>query len=166
MLFNSIEFLIFFSVIIFLYFAIPQKYRWILLLTASYYFYMCWKPEYILLILGSTLIDYFAGIKMGQKNNKRDRKPYLLLSLFTNLGLLFAFKYFIKYLIYILILGFVISLGLADWASRNYPSLNFYALPTRGWELLAGSILSYFEIIKLPVRIRLDSLFTNISLYL
>ena len=60
--------------------------------------------------------------------------------------LLFAFKYFRKYLIYILILGFVISLGLADWASRNYPSLNFYALPTRGWELLAGSILSYFEI--------------------
>jgi len=60
--------------------------------------------------------------------------------------LLVTFKYFKKYLIYILILGFVISLGLADWGSRNYPSFNFYILPTRGWELLAGSILAYFEI--------------------
>jgi peptidoglycan/LPS O-acetylase OafA/YrhL len=62
--------------------------------------------------------------------------------------LLVTFKYFRKYLIHILILGFVISLGLADWGSRNHPSFNFYVLPTRGWELLAGSILAYFEITK------------------
>ena len=60
--------------------------------------------------------------------------------------LLITFKYFRKYLIHILILGFVISLGLADWGSKNHPSFNFYVLPTRGWELLAGSILAYFEI--------------------
>ena len=60
--------------------------------------------------------------------------------------LLVTFKYFRKYLIHILILGFSISLGLADWGSRYYPSLNFYVLPTRAWELLAGSILAYFEI--------------------
>ena len=60
--------------------------------------------------------------------------------------LLIAFRYFRKYLIHILILGFVISLGLADWGSRNYPSFNFYVLPTRGWELITGSILAYFEI--------------------
>ena len=47
---------------------------------------------------------------------------------------------------HILILGLLISLGLADWGSRNYPSFNFYALPTRGWELIAGSLLAYFEI--------------------
>src|SRR6056300_504120 len=62
--------------------------------------------------------------------------------------LLFTFKYFKNYLIHILILGFIISLGLADWGSRNYPSFNFYVLPTRGWELLAGSILAYFEMTK------------------
>ncbi len=94
MLFNSIEFLIFFVFIVLFYFSISAKHRWALLLIASYYFYMCWKPEYILLILGSTLIDYFCGIKMGQKNTKKARKPFLFLSLFTNLGLLFAFKYF------------------------------------------------------------------------
>ena len=60
--------------------------------------------------------------------------------------LLIIFKYFKKYLIHILILGFVISLGLADWSSRNYPSASFYVLHTRMWELLAGSILAYFEI--------------------
>jgi len=60
--------------------------------------------------------------------------------------LLVTFKYFRKYLIHILILGFVISLGLAEWTSRNYPSVSFYFLHTRMWELLAGSILAYFEI--------------------
>ena len=60
--------------------------------------------------------------------------------------LLVTFKYFRKYLIHILILGFVISLGLAEWTSRNYPSASFYLLPTRMWELLGGSLLAYFEI--------------------
>ena len=59
---------------------------------------------------------------------------------------LITFKYFKKYLIYILILGFFISIGTAEWGIRNYPTFNFYVLPTRGWELLAGSILAYFEI--------------------
>jgi len=60
--------------------------------------------------------------------------------------LLVTFKYFRKYLVHILILGFVISLGLAEWTIRNYPSTSFYFLHTRMWELLAGSILAYFEI--------------------
>ena len=62
--------------------------------------------------------------------------------------LLLAFKYFKKYLIHTLIFGLVISLGLADWGSKNYGGFNFYVLPTRIWELLAGSTLAYFEITK------------------
>jgi peptidoglycan/LPS O-acetylase OafA/YrhL len=62
--------------------------------------------------------------------------------------LLFIFKYFRKYLIHILIIGFFISLSLANWDSKNHPSFSFYMLPTRVWELLAGSILAYYEIIK------------------
>jgi peptidoglycan/LPS O-acetylase OafA/YrhL len=58
------------------------------------------------------------------------------------------FKYFRKYLTHILILGFLISLGLAEWTSKNYPSLSFYFLHTRLWELLAGSILAYYEVIR------------------
>ena len=57
---------------------------------------------------------------------------------------LITFKYFKKYIPHILILGLLISLGFADWGSRNYPSFNFYTLPTRGWELIAGSLLAYF----------------------
>ena len=60
--------------------------------------------------------------------------------------LLITFKYFRKYLIHILIFSFIVSLGLADWSSRNYPSVSFYFLHTRMWELLAGSILAYFEV--------------------
>ena len=62
------------------------------------------------------------------------------------ISLIILFKYFRKFLIYILISGFFISLGLAEWGSRNYSSFSFYTLPTRAWELLAGSILAYYEI--------------------
>jgi peptidoglycan/LPS O-acetylase OafA/YrhL len=62
--------------------------------------------------------------------------------------LLITFKFFKKFLIHTLILGFIISLGLADWSSRNFPSASFYFLHTRIWEILAGSILAYFEIMK------------------
>ena len=62
--------------------------------------------------------------------------------------LLVSFKYFKKYLIHILILSFIISLGLAQWSSIDNPSVSFYFIHTRMWELLAGSILAYFEITK------------------
>ena len=62
--------------------------------------------------------------------------------------LFITFKYLRKYLLHILLLGLVISLGLAEFSSRNYPSASFYFLHTRMWELLAGSILAYFEITK------------------
>jgi alginate O-acetyltransferase complex protein AlgI len=94
MLFNSLEFVIFFPVVVALYFSIPHRYRWALLLAASYYFYMCWKAEYIFLIVASTLIDYYAGIQMGKTAEKRNRTKYLIMSLLANIGLLFSFKYF------------------------------------------------------------------------
>ena len=60
--------------------------------------------------------------------------------------LLLAFKFFKKYLPYILIFGLIVSLGIAEYSSRNYPSASFYFLHTRMWELLAGSLLAFFEI--------------------
>ena len=94
MLFNSFEFLVFFVVVVFTYFALPHRFRWILLLISSYYFYMSWKLEYILLIVVSTLIDYFAAVQMGKTASKSKRKKYLILSVISNLGILFSFKYF------------------------------------------------------------------------
>jgi len=55
---------------------------------------MSWKPEYLILIIVSTLIDYFAAIQMSKQTVPSRRKIYLILSLFVNLGLLFGFKYF------------------------------------------------------------------------
>ncbi len=94
MLFNSIEFVLFLPIVIIFYYLIPSKYRWILLLTASYYFYMCWKIEYIILIITSTLIDYFSALQMEKTKKKVVKRFFLILSLITNLGLLFSFKYF------------------------------------------------------------------------
>ena len=59
--------------------------------------------------------------------------------------LLITFKYLKKYLGPILVIGFLISLFIAHWGSKNYPSANFYFLHSRMWELIAGSILAYFE---------------------
>ena len=94
MLFNSLHFLIFFPIIVGLYFSIAHKYRWIILLIGSYYFYMSWKPEYVILIMISTLVDYIAGIQISRSKTQKRKKGFLGLSLFSNLGLLFAFKYF------------------------------------------------------------------------
>ncbi len=55
---------------------------------------MCWKPEYIFLILFSTIIDYYCGLKMEDSKNNAQKKLFLTLSLLTNLSVLFAFKYF------------------------------------------------------------------------
>lgn len=91
MLFNSLPFLIFFPCVLALYYALPFRFRKYMLLAASYYFYMCWKPEFIVLILFSTLVDYCCGLGMVRFPG---RKRWLLaVSLTMNLGLLFFFKY-------------------------------------------------------------------------
>ncbi|MCK5082965.1 MAG: MBOAT family protein, partial [Candidatus Omnitrophica bacterium] len=94
MLFNSLHFLIFFPVVVLAYFSMGHRFRWIFLLCASYYFYMCWKPEYVLLIMASTLIGYYTGLQMDKATVRSRRKMFLILSLVSNLGILFAFKYF------------------------------------------------------------------------
>ncbi len=92
MLFNSLAFLKFFPIVVAVYFVTPSRYRWFWLLAASYYFYMSWKPEYIILIIASTLVDYYSGLQMSKTADTARRKQFLILSLVTNLGLLFAFK--------------------------------------------------------------------------
>ena len=92
--FNSLEFLIYLAVVLFLYFVLPHKFRWILLLTASYYFYMSWNAMLIFLIVGTTLVSYLAGLFMEKTEDKRVRKLLLVLTLVSCLGVLFFFKYF------------------------------------------------------------------------
>ncbi len=93
MLFNSLHFVFFFPIVVAIYFLTPLRWRWAILLVASYYFYMSWRPVYALLIVASTVIDYFCGQQMGKQASQAAKRPYLWLSLAANLGLLFTFKY-------------------------------------------------------------------------
>ena len=94
MLFNSLHFVFFFPLVLLFYFNLPLRWRYGFLLAASYYFYMCWKAEYAVLLIISTLIDYFAGLAIARTTERSRRKKFLLMSLVSNLGLLFSFKYF------------------------------------------------------------------------
>ncbi|GAB3948285.1 MBOAT family protein [Spirosoma harenae] len=92
MLFNSLQFLLFFIVITLSYFSLKWQGRWILLLVASCYFYMVFQPSYILILFLTIIIDYIAGIWI-EKTSGKSRRWLLILSLVSNLGILAFFKY-------------------------------------------------------------------------
>ncbi|MBN2446895.1 MAG: MBOAT family protein [Phycisphaerae bacterium] len=95
MLFQTPEFLILMLVVMAgIVLARTNTLQSVMLLLASYVFYMSWNPVFILLILFSTLNDYVAGLGMGHAKSRRGRVPWLVMSCVTNLGLLAVFKYF------------------------------------------------------------------------
>src|SRR5687768_2295163 len=94
MLFNSFDFFIFFPVVTLLFFLLPHKFRWSLLLTASCIFYMYFIPVYILILFFTIIIDYIAGILLEDAHDKKRKKLYLALSIVANVGVLAVFKYY------------------------------------------------------------------------
>ncbi len=126
-------------------------FAWMYLLPSSFIDF----SKSILYSLGFTSNFYFhfSGQEYGAENGLL--KPFLhtwslaveeQFYIFFPIVLLIIFKYLRRYLIHFFVFSFVISLVLADWSSKNYPSVSFYFLHTRIWELLAGSVLAYFEI--------------------
>ncbi|HEY6900477.1 MAG TPA: MBOAT family protein, partial [Puia sp.] len=93
MLFNSLQFLVFFPVVTLIYFLLPHKWRWLHLLIASCIFYMYFIPIYILILIFTIIIDYYAGILIENATGKR-RKWWLVMSLVANIGVLAVFKYY------------------------------------------------------------------------
>jgi len=93
MLFNSIHFVFFFVLVTTLYFWLPHKFRWKLLLAASCYFYMTFLPIYILILGFTIIIDYWAGIWI-ENAGYENKKKFLVISIVANVGVLAAFKYF------------------------------------------------------------------------
>ena len=73
MIFNSIEFLIFFGIVFLLYFFVPQRFRWIYLLAASFFFYGFYKIEYLVLLIVPTLIVYFITLKISRLDPEKDK---------------------------------------------------------------------------------------------
>lgn len=94
MLFNSFDYLLFFPIILVIFHLMPKKHRWIMLLGASYYFYMSWKPFFAIFMLISTVVDYWSAIKMDSASSQKERRWYMAASLIVNLGMLGFFKYF------------------------------------------------------------------------
>ena len=92
MLFNSLQFVAFFIVVTSLYFIIPHRLRWLLLLLSSCYFYMAFLPIYILILGFTIVVDYFAGIFIEISGDTK--KLLLLCSIVANIGVLAFFKYY------------------------------------------------------------------------
>lgn len=100
--YNSIDFLLFFPIVVLLYFVIPKRIRYIWLLAASYYFYMSWNIKYASLILLSTCITYVSALIISKvrkcptpnQQKRTTEKSVLVICLLINIGVLFFFKYY------------------------------------------------------------------------
>jgi len=93
MVFNSLQFFVFFGIVTLAYFLLAHKYRWLLLLLASCYFYMAFVPIYLGILALTIVIDYFAGILLEQHEGRK-KKWILALSIVANVGVLAVFKYY------------------------------------------------------------------------
>ncbi len=94
MSFHSLDYLLFLPLVIVLYFAMPQRWRWVVLLVMSNLFYAAWRWDFLWLLWVSTLIDFFVGQRLPSARPGWRKKALLAISLCGNLGLLFTFKYF------------------------------------------------------------------------
>lgn len=97
MFFNSLAFAIFLPIVFFLYWFVFNKTKNTqnaLLILASYYFYSCWDWRFLFLLVFSTFLDYYTGIRIEKSNNDKGRKFWFWLSILVNLGFLGVFKYF------------------------------------------------------------------------
>ncbi len=92
--FNSWEFLLFYPIVLLLYFVLPKKARWPMLLIASYFFYMCYQTELVFLIFGTTLISWISSRVIERTEKKSLKVLFLTLTLLVSLGALFFYKYF------------------------------------------------------------------------
>jgi D-alanyl-lipoteichoic acid acyltransferase DltB (MBOAT superfamily) len=80
MVFNSFQFVLFFVAVLVVYFGLPHRLRWMFLLPASYYFYMCWKPEFIVLLLATTGVDYALARLIAASTSPGWKRAWLAVS--------------------------------------------------------------------------------------
>lgn len=93
MLFTSVQFLVFFIITSIVFFWLPQKSKIIFLVAASYYFYFCCKAEYLLLLIGLTLFNYFVGRTIHKIAEQKSKKSFFVACIVLNLLPLLFYKY-------------------------------------------------------------------------
>lgn len=94
MLFNSLTYALFLPCVFLLYWILPGKYRWGLLLVANYFFYMSWNTKYVVLIATTTVVSYCCAIAIEKTDKNTIKKIALVTALTISLGILYVFKYF------------------------------------------------------------------------
>lgn len=137
MLFNSYIFWIFFAIVIVLYRQLKHKHQNILLLIASYTFYGYWDWRFLSLILISTVVDYFVSLKITKSDDKKLKKRLILISVFTNLGLLGVFKYYGFFITEFLSISEAIgfSFSLPVWNIVLPVGISFYTFQTMSYTI-------------------------------
>ncbi len=95
MLFNSLIFLVFLPIVFSAYWLIPAKHRNLFLLIASYYFYFSYNPWFLLLLVGTSGLDFYLAKAISKTEQLAKRKTLLILSIVSNIGVLFVFKYLV-----------------------------------------------------------------------
>ncbi len=135
MLFNSLEFLVFFPAVVVLYWLLPHRWRNPFLLVASYYFYMNWKPVYALLIMLSTVTTWGCGIMMYRQTDRR--RLWLTACLALNLGILFLYKYlgFAADSIHYLMESFGIAIAVPEFTLLLPVGISFYTFQAVGYTI-------------------------------
>lgn len=93
MFFNSIQYIIFLPLVLIVYYLTANKYRWLILFAASCFFYMYFIPKYILCLFFLILVDFLTAKKIASSKYQNKRKLLLVLSIISNFGLLYYFKY-------------------------------------------------------------------------
>ncbi len=94
MLFNSFQFAVFFVIVYGLYLVLNHRWQNRMLLVASYVFYGAWDWRFLSLILLSTVLDYYCGLKIYTVKTRERKRFFLFLSILVNLSILGFFKYF------------------------------------------------------------------------
>ncbi len=142
MVFNSLEFVVFIAIVLLLYYgALNRSHdrarKWLLLI-ASYVFYGSWNPPFALLLAGSTVLDYFLGLRLAATESPSKRRLLLGVSLVANLGVLGFFKYgdFLREQVYSLLgLVGVVEAIPAPWNIVLPVGISFYTFQTLSYSI-------------------------------
>ncbi len=143
MLFNSLEFIVFFPMVVALYFMLPNRFRWMLLLVASYYFCMCWNYKYVVLLIFATLVSYCSAIGIYKAQQIWMKKLLLIISLISVLSTLFFFKYFNFF-------GDALNQLFSNWNI-------FYRIPTYHFLLPIGISFYTFQVVSYIIDVYRDT---------
>jgi alginate O-acetyltransferase complex protein AlgI len=140
-LFNSWIFFLFLPLVFTGYFLLPHRWRWILLLIASYVFYGWWQWQFVLILMLTTVMDYACALKIEDADTRPLKKRWLLLSLGLNLSILFFFKYFYFFIgsteqVQHLVNPYPVLKSLIDFLGKALPvGISFYTFQSMSYTI-------------------------------